>query len=372
MLRINKLPAVIMALTVSLAACTEGDGTGLDDVAFDPELSAADLQVAQSAFAAAVFENLSLSGGDLTQVVDPPPQAVALLQASMLAASGGSHWEAAAAAQALAAGPASVDVIPVDFHGCVYDRVEGSYRHNTDRTDGPDLGVRFVLYERDLDTHEVGAGVIGYVDLLDESTDLAYVVRVVVVTGEVERINYTVSAEVADQSLTLAVSGFVGDGTNEVDVDLSVTFVHEFPLSTATVDHLISVLERDFEVEATVIFEFNEETLEGSIDVDASFMQGAHSVTVDGVVAFSEGDVPSEGGTFEIHVDGQPFATITVDGASVTVLNASGGELDHAHAEALRAIFDGLDEMFDERFEDFIRPVGWLFDHHGSHSHGEL
>ena len=371
MLRINKLPAVIMALTVSLAACTEGDGTGLDDVAFDPELSAADLQAMQGAFAAAVFENLSLSGGDLNQVVDPPPQAVALLQASMVAASGGSHWEAAATAQALAAGPASVDVIPVDFHGRVYDRLDGSYRHNTDRTDGPDFGVRFVLYERDLDTHEVGAGVIGYVDLLDESTDLAYVVRVVVVTGEVERINYTVSAEIADQSLSLAVSGFIGDGTNEVEVDLSVTFVEDCPVSRVTVDHLISVPARDFEVHATVIFEFNDETLEGSIDVDASFMQGAHSVTVDGVVAFSEGTVPSEGGTFEIHVDGNHFATITVDGDSVTVRDASGGELVHAHAEALRTIFDALEEMFDERFEDFIQPVAWLFDH-GPHSHGAL
>ena len=125
MLRISKLPAVIMALTISLAACTEGDGTGLDDVAFDPELSAADLQAVQGAFAAAVFDNLSLSGGDLNQVVNPPPQAVALLQASMVAASGGSHWKAAAAAQALTAGPASVDVIPADFHGRVYDRLDG-------------------------------------------------------------------------------------------------------------------------------------------------------------------------------------------------------------------------------------------------------
>ena len=368
MLRINRLSAVIMVLTVSLAACTEGDGTGLDGVAFDPELSAADLQAVQGAFAAAVFENLSLSGGDLNQVVDPPPQAVALLRASLAAsATVGSHWEAAAVAQAFAAGPASVGVIPVDFHGRVYDRgLDGRYRHNTDRTDGPATGVRFILYERDLDTHEVGAGVIGYVDLLDESTDLAYVVRVVVVTFEVERINYTVSATIADQSFSLAVSGFIGDGVNEVHVDLSVTFVEGFPVSTATVDYLVSVHETDFEVDATVVFQFNDETLEGSVDVDATFMQGAHTVTVDGVITFSEGTVPSEGGTFEIHVDGDHFATITVDGDTVTVRDGSGGELVHAHAEAVRTIFDGLEELLDERFEDFIRPVGWLFGHHGS------
>ena len=371
MLRINKLSAVIMALTVSLAACTEGDGTGLDAVAFDPELSAADLQAMQGAFAAAVFENLALSSGDLHLVLDSAGPPLAVLRASLTAASAGSHWEAAAAAEVFAALAPSVPLIPVDFRGHVYDRdLEGRYRHNIERT-GPEFGVRFVLYEVDPVTHTPGATEIGYVDVLDESTDLAYVARVVVVTSDVERINYTVSAAVGSQSLTLTVLGFIGDGTNQVDVDLSMTFVHAFPVSTATVEHLITVPARDFEVHATVVFVFNDETLQGSVDVNATFMQGAHTVAVDGVVEFSEGTVPSEGGTFEIHVDGKLFATITVDGDSVTVRDASGGELVHAHAEALRTIFDALEEMFDERFEDFIQPVAWLFDH-GPHSHGAL
>jgi hypothetical protein len=358
-LRINKLPGVIMALTVSLAACTEGDGTGLDDVAFDPELSAADLQAVQGAFAAAVFENLALLSGDLNQVVDPPTQAVALLQASLEATTADGHWEAAALAQAFAAGPAWIALIPVDYLGRVYDRnVDGRYQHNTERTDGPELGVRFILYERHPDTHEPGAGVIGYVDLLDESTDLAFIIRVVVVTDEVERINYTVSAEL--ESLALTVSGFIGDCTNEVHVDLSMSFVHDFPVSIATVEHLVSVPERDFEVDVTAIFEFNDLTLQSSIDVDATCMQGDHTVTVDGLITFSEGDVPSEDGAFEIHVDGQLFATITVDGDTITVRNATGGELISAHAQAVRTIFDGLKEMLDERFEDFLRPVDWL------------
>ena len=360
MLRINKLPAVIMALTVSLAACTEGDGTGLDDVAFDPELSAADLQAVQGAFAAAVFENLALSSEDLNQVVDPPPQAVALLQASLEATTADSHWEAAVLAQVFAAGSALHALIPADYVGRVYDRdVDGRYRHNTERTDGPDLGVRFILYERHPETHELGAGVIGYVDLLDEGTDLAFVIRVVVVTDEVERINYTVSAEL--ESLALTVSGFIGDGTNEVHVDLSVMFVDGSPVSSATVEHLVSIPERDFEVDATAIFEFNDVTLQGSVDVDATFMQGDHTVTVDGFITFGEGEVPSDDGSFEIHVDEQLFATITVDGDIITVRNATGGELISAHAQALRTIYDGLEEMLDERFEDFLRPVEWLF-----------
>ena len=367
MLRFYRFSAVAMALTVALTACTEGtDGTGPDDEPFAPEESAADLQVVQGAFAASVFESLALSSGSFSLVADTGAVPVGLLQASLAAASSGSHWEAAAAAEAFAAaGPASGPLLPVDFLGRTYDRGVDGYRHNSERTDAPVNGVRFILYEVDPVTHEPGTTEIGYVDLLDESTDLAYVARVVVVTGGVVRINYTVSAVVGTQTLGFTVSGFIGDGTDQIDVYLSMTFVHALPVSTATVEHRISVPSRGFEVNATVVFEFNEETLQGSADVNATFMQSHHTVTVTGVVTFSEGDLPTEAGSFEIHVDGQLFATVTVDvtanGETITVQNATGGELTSTEAQHVRTIFHGLEEMFDDRFEDFIRPVAWLF-----------
>ena len=363
MLRFYRFSAVAMALTVALTACIEGtDGIGLDDEPFAPDVSAADLQVVQGAFAASVFENLAFSSQSFNLVPDTGAVPVALLQASLAAATAGSHWEAEAAARAFAAvGPAAGPLVPWDFRGRTYDREGDGYRHNPERGDAPDNGVRFILYEVDPVTHDQGSNEIGYVDLVDESTDLAYVVRVVVVTGGVERINYTVSAVVGTQTLGFTVSGFIGDGTDEVEVDLSITFVHDFPVSIATVEHLFSVPSRGFELDATVVFEFNKETLEGSLDVDAMFMQRAHRVTVVGVITFSEGDLPTEGGTFEVHVDGQLFATISVDGDSVTVQNAAGGELTSTEARHVRAIFHGLEEMFDDRFEDFLRPVAWLF-----------
>ena len=57
-----------MAITVSLAACT--DGTGLNDEPFDPDVSVADLQVVQGAFSVAVFESLSLSSESFSLVAD--------------------------------------------------------------------------------------------------------------------------------------------------------------------------------------------------------------------------------------------------------------------------------------------------------------
>ncbi len=221
--------------------------------------------------------------------------------------------------------------------------------------------MRFILYEIDPITREPGATEIGYVDLLDESSTLAYVIRVLAVTGGVERINYTVSAVIGVQTLGFIVSGFISDGTDMVDVDLSMTFVNALPVTTATVDHLISVLTRDFTVDATVVFTFNSETLAGSIDIDATFMQGAHTVRVAGVIKFVEGTLPTEGRTVEIYVDGQLFAVVTVSGETITVQNATGGELTSVEAQAVRKIFDRIDDMFDDRFEDFIRPVSWLF-----------
>ena len=365
MLRLSKLPAVIMALTVALSACTEGtDGVGVDDIPFDAEASAGDLVVVQGVFAASVFQSLAFSSQNFGQVAaDTLPAPVSLLQASLAAASASSHGEAAAAAQAFAtSGPAAGSLLHTDLHGRTYDRnANDVYRHNLDRTDGPATGVRFILYEVDPVTGEAGSTEIGYVDILDESTDLAYVAHVIVVTGGVEHINYTVSAVVGSQSLAFTVSGFISDGTDQVDIDLSMSFVHDLPVRISTVDHLISVPARGFEVDATVVFEFNDETLQGSVDIDATFMQGAHTVSVTGLISFNEGDLPSEGGTFEVSVDGQLFATIVVDGDTRTVQNGTGGELTSDEVRAVRNIFDGLHEMFDEKFEDFIRPVKWLF-----------
>ena len=105
MLRLNKLSAVTMAITVALAACT--DGTGLNDEPFDPNASAADLQVVQGAFSASVFESLAISSESFNLVADTGA-VPAVLQASLAAASAGNRWEAAAAAEAFAAaGPAS-------------------------------------------------------------------------------------------------------------------------------------------------------------------------------------------------------------------------------------------------------------------------
>lgn len=363
MFHLNKFSTAAMACAVVLAACTEGDGTGVNDEAFDPGASAADLEVVQGAFSASMFESLNAGSPDFILVADSGQSAPALVQAGWNAATANSRWEAEAAARAFAAaGPAAGPLLPLDFRGRTYTLDGGHYYYNPDRTGAPENGVRFILYEVDPITHDRGASEVGYVDLIDESTEAAYIARVIVVTGGVEHINYTVSATIGTQSVGFTVSGFIGNGTDVVNVDLSMTFVQDDFGSTATVHHAFSVPTRDFEMDATAVFTFNSETQQGSIDADGTFMQGDHSVSVSALVEFGDGDGVSGGGTVDISVDGRLFAVVTIVGDDVTVRNADGGELTAAEAAAVRRMFHAFKDVFDDKFEDFLRPVNRLFD----------
>lgn len=358
MLQFNRISTMAMVCAVALAACTEGDGTGVNDEVFDPVESAADLEAVQEAFSASMFESLNAASPNFNLVPDAGQSAPALIQAGWNAATANSRWEAEAAALAFAAaGPSSGPLLHLDFRGRTYARDGDNYYHDAERTDAPDNGVRFILYEVDPVTGAHGDSEVGYVDIIDESTDAAYVARVIVVTGGVEHINYTVSATIGTQSVSFTVSGFIGNGTDVVDVDLSMTFDQTDLGSTATVHHLIAVPTRDFEMDATAVFTFDSETQQGSVDIDGTFMQGARSVSISALVEFGDGDGVTEGGSVEISVDGQLFAVVTIVGDNLTVRNADGGELTAAEAAAVRRIFHGFKDVFEERFEDFLRPV---------------
>jgi hypothetical protein len=67
-----------------------------------------------------------------------------LLQANLAAASAGSRWESAAAAEAFAgAGPGSAPLLPDGILGRTYHRVDGEYRHDPARTYAPETGEIF-------------------------------------------------------------------------------------------------------------------------------------------------------------------------------------------------------------------------------------
>jgi len=362
--RFNRMSALGLALTIGLIACT--DSTGPDDAPFSPVGAAADLLVVDGAFDSDMFVSLAESSTIFNSINGGPLPSAALIDGGWNLALADGSWEVERAGQRLAgavsASSPALNLIPEDRRGKTYERgAEGGYYHDTNdvRTGAPDNGIRFILYKVNPVTRDLGQTEIGWVDVLDESTDLSRVARVIVVSDGVEYINYTVSKSLVDGAFSFAVAGFFGNGTDQVEVDLSLTFVNTDLESTVTVDYLIEIASRGFVMDASMVLVVDHVTGTESSTIEVSFQQGLHTVVVTGGVEMTD---LGESGTIEIMADTQLFATVTVDGETITVVGHDGEALSGDHAQAVRRIFHRVERLFDEKFEHFVRPVSWLFD----------
>ncbi len=356
-MRFKNLSALSLVFAIGLAACNDSTSPNDD---FDPAESAADLQAVSDAFNTDVYQSLSAMGGGFGAVAAAPALAQQALDAGWISVSSPDKWQeyGTAVAEAMSVAGAQAILIPESFRGRTYEynALEGYY-HNPDRAGAPANGIRFVLYEVNPITGDPGSTEIGYVDVLDEGTETAAVVRLVVVSNEVEYINYTVTATAGVGSLGVEVDGYVSDGTNRVEFTLNHTIDATFGSARAEIDYEIAVVDRDFSMTANMVIEFDAGTETGSITIDATWQQGSNSVSITGSI-----DMVTDGGTLEVHVNGSLFATITMTGESIEVAGPDGGALSAEHVQALRSIMDALGDVFDDTFENFFDPVEWLFE----------
>lgn len=356
-MQFKNLSALSLVFAIGLAACNDSTGPNDD---FDPAESAADLQAVSDAFGTDVYQSLSAMGGGFGAVAAAPALAQQAVDAGWISVSSPDKWQqyGTAVAEALSVAGAQAILIPESFRGRTYEHhaLEGYY-HNPDRTGAPANGIRFILYEVNPITGEPGSTEMGYVDVLDEGTDTAAVVRLVVVSNEVEYINYTVTATAMVGSLGVEIDGYVSDGTNRVDFTLNHTIDATFASARAEIDYEIAVVDRDFSMTANMVIEFDAGTETGSMTIDATWQQGSNSISIAGSV-----DMATDGGTLEVHVNGSLFATITMTGESFEIVGADGGALSAGHAQALGNIMDALGEVFDDTFESLFDPVEWLFE----------
>ena len=368
MKRFTRMSALGLAFTIGLVACSDTLGP---DEPFNPVGAAADLLVVDGAFDSDVFVSLAESSTLFNSINGGPSPSAALIDAGWNLALADGPWEVERAgerlARAVSASSPALTLIPADFLGRTYvhDANEGYY-WNEELTDAPENGVRFYLYEVNPVTHDVGLTKIGHVDVLDESTDLSRIARVIVVSGEVEYINYTVSQTLvtgSTNSVSFAVAGFFSNGTDQVDLDLSLEFVSTDLTSTVTVDYLIEVPSRGFLMDATMVMTHTLETQAGSATIDVTFQSDRHTVLMTGEFGTSD---EVESGSIEILVDTRPFATVSFTGETVTVVGPDGEALSADHAEAVRNMFHRVENLFDDKFEDFVRPVSWLFHYEGT------
>lgn len=352
-LRYRRLAAAVAALTLS--AC--GDGLGPGQEAFDPDQTTADFAAVDAAFATDAFVSLAALGGQFGVGAGAATSASAdLLRAATDIRVSDLSLRLDAAARrltAVMAANAAVELIPAQYRGLVLVYVPGEgYLPDTNQT-GPADGIRFILYAVNPITKQIAEPLteIGHVDLLDESTDITASVRLVVVSGGVTFVNYTVTASGPPTAPSVVIDGFITNGTTAVNFTLTHALQVNIGGSQVDIDYVIDVPGRDFQVNLDLTLVANDQGTATTIDL--SVTHGSNTVRI-------EGSLDDELGTLQVFGNGQLFATVTITATGVEAVNAGGEPLTQREVQALGEIFDVVEEVFDV-FENLFDPVEFLF-----------
>jgi hypothetical protein len=259
-------------------------------------------------------------------------------------------------ASSLPPGPRMSPIISVFNRGktFAYDSELGRYINDPTRTDGPDNGIRWILYEDD------GAGnpdptlEIGYADLIDEGDgspeDIA--LALVVVVEEETRLDYRVTLDLLEDGGKITVDGFIRgeDPADRLDFEVDVEGSEGPSQSSVDIGFEMRIDSREFRIDGSVtgLHVGADETGE----IDLSVRHGSESLRITAV-----GTQSSIDGTFYLH--DEVFATIYGDPESPMLEGATGEPLTWAEALVLRHMVDMAEDVFD-LFEDLLDPVDEL------------
>jgi hypothetical protein len=333
-----------LVLVGVVAAC--GDSTGPED--FSPT----DANTKVEAVLSALSDNAALAsltvlapymqfgGAPMALSVAPfdPTEPLALTAAERL--------------QALrAAGPsfgssAPLALFPADLLGktFVFNPDQEQYEIDETRTDAPEDGVRLILYAVDpvLGLLVTPLDEVGYLDLIDVSTASSDALRLVAVIGNETFLDYVASATQTTTSATIAAEGFLSDGTDQVDFDLSLTAA----TSGVSVDYLLSAGGNSVQLEASI---GGEDDIEVTLTVEADDDTIVLTVTV----------TPSTL-SGQITYNGDVAVTISGTPNSPTFERPDGTPLTQQELDALEALGNLTGEIFDA-FDNLLAPALVVF-----------
>jgi hypothetical protein len=347
----RSLAALVLA---ALAAGCGGESTA-PDAPFDPEGTSADVDAMESAFdspAAAGFAAASEAIGGLLGE-SPAAAAVRAMPTKDLVAGGKpgvKHYsEKLARAYLRPTGgirpSLSAAAIPPEYLGVTFTyNVETDEYEPSELTGAPDDGVRFIVYAVNGISGEIVEPLVevGHADIVTTESASAMTVRIVLVSGDVTFLDYTVGATVSGSStFTLSISGSVSNGDDTVNFDLDNVLTED----SAQIDYTLTVPSRGgFRID------FEGQGSDGIITL-ALEARGPH-----GTVAV-EGSENNTSGSYEVEVNGEPFATITTTTGEPPVITGADGEpLSDEERAVLLAIYLRFLQGFDF-FEDLIDPI---------------
>lgn len=330
----------VTALVIAALAGCGGDSTA-PDAPFDPAGTSSDVNAMGSSFESPAMESYAYAVADISLLLGSSTAAAALKAAPSAdlvrgGKAGAARYAASLARAYLPAGirPSLATAgIPAEYLGAtfVYD-IETDGYVASELTGAPANGVRFLLYAVNPITNQPIEPLVevGYADVVATETATSASVSIEVVSGGVTFLDYTVAVGGTASAVTLTVSGYATNGTDRVNFDLDTTLTND----ALVVDYLLVVPTRggfriDLEADLTG---YNTSTPSTTLNMEA---RGPH-----GTVSIS-GNVTDASGSFEVEVNGDLFATITLTGSGDAVITGAGGEpLTPQEQEALVDVFE--------------------------------
>jgi hypothetical protein len=345
----HSLVATVLAL--ALAACGKDNGPST----FDPQGTSADMAAAQGAFASEPTSSFAAVGPDISAVLNG---SLVVASSADLALAGPSASSLRYARQltSLLARPghgiqATVAAVPTSVLGTtfVWDETSDTYVASS-LAGAPASGVRFLLYAIDPVTLRPVEPVVevGYVDVIDQSTTTVTDVRVKVVGGSVVYLDYHVAVTSTASSGVVTVSGFASNGSTQANFDLQNTVSESAAGLVISLDYHLDVPSRSLALNWTATF--------------ANISDTEVAVTLDLGISGPNGDVRlvgtygANGGTFTVKVNGDPFATVTLDGSTPVITGPDGQPLTPEEEQTLETILDYYDQSL-HAVTELLAPI---------------
>jgi len=352
--------SVATVALLALAAGCKTDSTA-PNAPFDPAGTSADIAAIDQSFEAPAMDAYAAASSQIGAVVGGSAAAAVLAVPSAAITSGGKAGAlryAASLAKQYQTGTLrpslSTAAIPAEYLGTtfVWD-VETDTYVASDLTGAPSSGVRFLLYAVNPITNLPVEPLveIGYADIIASETATSATVHVIVVSAGVTYLDYAVVASGSASSANVSISGYATNGNDRVNFDLETTLTGSEAAGLGIgIDYLLVLPTRggfQLEIEAATTGIFTEATTT-TADLLA---RGDHgTVTVQGAET-------NGAGSYEVEVNGELFATITVTGeAPPVIVGADGQPLSEAEQAALMAIWFMFYQGFDF-FEDLTDPI---------------
>lgn len=328
----NQRLAVLAGLVMA-AGCSDGTGPSGDQGQFNTQRVKDGVAAIERVGANPVLVSFRALGGQMPSLAPPP------------AGSAGTRLEAVvrdiAEMVAPRSGPTAIPVIRPSILGktFVYDPAADKYVPSN-RTGAPTNGVRFVLYEEGANGKPNISKEIGYADLTDDkaSSPNSAGLKLKVVSGQTTYLEYAFELSGSISAATVKVTGYLSDGTERVNFDLTTNSQLFGRGGTVTLEGKIEVPSKQFSIEAKISGEAGNEN--GAGQVDLTIKSGSDAIVIN-----------AKGGPNSINakvtVNGKLFATVTGNPNSPVIKGEGGRELTADELEALGAMVKFAEGVFE-------------------------